>query len=124
LDKGKDKTKITNIVPTEYHRFLPLFSAAEANKLLPYHAYNYYIALKEGFIPLFGPIYSLSRTKLEVLRKWLDENLSKGFIRVSSCLGSVPILVVKKGNSSLCQYVDHQGLNEGTIKNHYPLPLL
>jgi hypothetical protein len=36
LDEGKDKTKITDIVPPEYHKFLPLFSKADANKLLPY----------------------------------------------------------------------------------------
>jgi hypothetical protein len=31
---------------------------------------------------------------------------------------------VKKGDGSLRLCVDYQGLNEGTIKNRYPLPLL
>jgi hypothetical protein len=69
LDKGKDKMKTTDIVPPEYYKFLALFSEADANKLLLYHLYNYYIALQEGFILLFGPIYSLSRIELEALRK-------------------------------------------------------
>jgi hypothetical protein len=124
LDEGKEKPKITDIVPPEYHKFLPLFSEAETNKLLPHHPYDYHIPLKEGFTPPFGPIYSLSRMEMEALQKWLDENLSKGFIRASSSPAGAPILFVKKGDGSLCLCVDYQGLNEGTIQNHYPLPLL
>jgi hypothetical protein len=61
---------------------------------------------------------------LEALRKWLDENLAKGFIRTSSSPAGAPILFVKKGDGSLRLCVDYRGLNEGTIKNWYPLPLL
>jgi hypothetical protein len=124
LDKGKDETTITDIVPPEYHKFLPLFSEMEANKLPPHRPYDHRIPLKEGFTPPFGPIYSLSRTALEALRKWLDENLSKGFIRASSSPAGAPILFIKKGDGSLRLCVDYWGLNEGTIKNRYPLPLL
>jgi hypothetical protein len=62
--------------------------------------------------------------ELEVLRKWLDENLAKGFIRASLSPAGAPILFVKKGDGSLRLCVDYRGLNEGTIKNRYPLPLL
>jgi hypothetical protein len=69
LDKGKDKPKITDIIPPEYYKFLPLFSEVEANKLLLHFPYNYHIPLKEGFILPLRPIYSLSRIELEALRK-------------------------------------------------------
>jgi hypothetical protein len=62
--------------------------------------------------------------ELEALWKWLDENLAKGFIRASSSPTGAPILCMKKGDSSLRLCVDYRGLNEGTIKNQYPLPLL
>jgi hypothetical protein len=124
LDERNDKIKITDIVPTEYHKFLPLFSEAEANKLLPHRPYGCHIALKEGFTPQFSPIYSLSRTELKALRKYLDENLSKGFILVSSSPAGAHIVFIKKGDGSLYLCVDYRGLNEGTIKTHYPLPLL
>jgi hypothetical protein len=61
---------------------------------------------------------------VEALWKWLNENLSKGFIHASSSLAGVPTLFVKKSDGSLRLCVDHRGLNEGTIKNRYPLPLL
>jgi hypothetical protein len=101
-----------------------LFSEAEANKLPPHRPYDHRIPLKEGFTPPFGPIYSLLRTELEALKKWLDENLSKGFIRTSSSPAGAPILFIKKSDGSLYLCVDYRGLNEGTIKNWYPLPLL
>jgi hypothetical protein len=62
--------------------------------------------------------------ELEALRKWLNENLAKGFIRASSSPTRAPILFVKKGDGSLRLCVDYRGLNKGTIKNRYPLPLL
>jgi hypothetical protein len=55
LDGGKDNTKITDIVTPEYHEFLPLFSEAEANTLLPHCLYDYHIPLTEGFTLPFGP---------------------------------------------------------------------
>jgi hypothetical protein len=124
LDQNKQANNISDIIPPAYHKFLPLFSKAEANKLLPHHPYDHQIPLKEGFTPPFGPIYSLSRMELGALKKWLDENLSKGFICVSSSPAGTPILFVKKSDGSLHLCVDYQGLNEGTIKNWYPLPLL
>jgi hypothetical protein len=80
LKEGNEMAQISETVPVEYHKFLPLFSEVEANKLPPHHPYDHRIPLKEGFTPPFGPIYSLSWTELEALKKRLEENLSKGFI--------------------------------------------
>jgi hypothetical protein len=112
------------LVPEEFHDFLPLFEEAVANQLPPHRKSDHTIPLKEGFQPPFGPLYSLSRFELEALKKWLEENLKKGFIRASSSPSGAPILFVKKGDGSLRLCVDYRGLNEGTIKNRYPLPLL
>jgi hypothetical protein len=124
LEEQSKKPAISKIVPSEYHQYLPLFSEAEANKLPLHHPYDYQIPLKDNFSSPFSPIYPLSRTELEALRKWLDENLSKGFIYASSSPAGAPILFVKKGDGSLCLCVDYRGLNKGTIKNRYPLLLL
>ena len=95
-----------------------------AEILPPHRSYDHKIPLKEGFTPSFGPLYSLSKPELQALRQWIDENLSKGFIRASSSPAGAPILFVKKKDSSLRLCVDYRGLNEGTIKNRYPLPLI
>ena len=58
-------------VPEDYHDFLDLFRKALSSKLPPHGRFDHKIPLKEGFIPPFGPIYSLSRTELEALRTWI-----------------------------------------------------
>ena len=116
--------KINELVPEDYHEFLPLFKKAVAEILPPHRSYDHKVPLKEGFYPPFGSLYSLSKLELQALRQWIDENLSKGFIRASSSPAGAPILFVKKKGGSLRLCVDYRGLNEGTIKNRYPLPLI
>jgi predicted aspartyl protease len=121
-DEEQEVTNLASSIPSGYHQFLHLFSEAEANKLPPHRAYDHQIPLQPNFTPPFGPIYTLSKTELEALRKWLDENLAKGFIRASSSPAGAPILFVKKGDGSLRLCVDYRGLNEGTIKKSVPPP--
>jgi hypothetical protein len=75
---------LATIVPPEYHEFLPIFEEAQANVLPTHRPYDHIISLKPNFIPLFGPLYSMSHNELLALSKYLDEYLSKGFIHQSS----------------------------------------
>jgi hypothetical protein len=119
-----DQPNIETIVPREYHKYLKIFKKVNADKLPPHRPCDHRIPLEDGFQPPFGPLYSLSCPELEELKRWLEENLSKGFIRASSSPATAPILFVKKGDGSLRLVVDYRGINEGTIKNRYPLPLM
>jgi hypothetical protein len=69
-------------------------------------------------------LYSLSYLELEELKRWLKENLSKGFIHTSSSPAAVLILFIKTGDSLLQLVVNYCGINKGTIKNCYLLPLM
>jgi hypothetical protein len=64
------------------------------------------------------------QTKLATLHEYIDENLSKNFIRHSKSHVGAPILFVKKKDGSLHMYVDYRELNKVTKKNRYPLPLI
>ena len=66
----------------------------------------------------------MSIPELKALREWVDENLCNSFIRASSSPVGAPILFIKKSDRSLRLCVDYRGLNAGTIKNRYPLPLI
>ena len=74
---------LSTIIPSEYHEFLNVFSRQKSDEIPLYGAYNYYIPLKEGIKPPFGPLYNMSHKKNEELCKYLLENLDKGFIRAS-----------------------------------------
>ena len=66
----------------------------------------------------------MSQNELKVLRKYLDDNLAKGFIRVSSSPAASPVIFVKKPGGGLRFCVDYRALNALTIKNRYPIPLI
>jgi Reverse transcriptase (RNA-dependent DNA polymerase) len=71
-----------------------------------------------------GPLYSMSEDELLVLRKFLEKNLSKGFIRASLSPAASLVLFAKKPSGGLRFYVDYQALNIIIIKNHYFLLLI
>jgi hypothetical protein len=62
--------------------------------------------------------------ELLVLRKFLEKNLSKGFIRASLFPIVFLVLFAKKPSGELYFYVDYRALNTIIIKNRYPLPLI
>ena len=60
----------------------------------------------------------------EALKKHLDEQLAKGYIRPSKSPYATPFFFIKKKNGTLHPIYDYRQLNQWTIKNHYPLPLI
>ncbi len=72
----------------------------------------------------YGPIYALSLVELEILKAYIETHLKTGFLWSSKSPADVPIFFKKKLNSSLRLCVDYRGLNNLTIKNWYPLPLI
>ena len=112
-------------IPSEYSDFSNIFLEEKASILpeaieLNLHA----IKLQEGQQPLYGPIYSLGPVELETLKTYIETNLANGFIRPSKSPAGAPILFVGKPDGSLRLCVDYRGLNNLTIKNRYPLPLI
>ena len=110
-------------IPKECHDFADVFSEVKANKLPPHRPYNLKINIEEGSTPPLGLIYSLSKTELEALREFLDENIANGFIRPICSPYGASILFVKKKGGTLRLCVDFRGLNKLTKKDRYPIPL-
>ena len=112
-------------VPAEYSDYSDVFSAENAAELPENTGMNEHaIELEEGKQPPFGPIYSLGPVELETLKTYIETNLANGFIRPSKSPAGAPILFDRKPDGSLRLCVDYRGLNNITIKNRYPLPLI
>ena len=111
-------------VPSCYSQFSILFSELASSTLPPHRPFDHKIELiPDATIP-FGPIYSLSAPELECLRKYLNEMLEKGFIRVSKSPAASPLLFATKNDGGLRPCIDYRALNQVTVKNRYPLPLI
>ena len=108
----------------EYHEFLDVFSRQLADTLPSHQPHDHHIHLKLRSQLTFEPLYDMSRDELLVLKKYLDDNLIKGFIQASSSPAASPVLFVHKPGDGLQFCVDYRGLNAIMIKNCYSLPLI
>ena len=58
------------------------------------------------------------------MKKYIEENLPRGFIEPSQSPFASPVLFIKKPNGGLRFYINYRKLNAITKKDRYPLPLI
>ena len=121
LYEGEDD--LTSL-PSELSSFVDVFSKKAALTLPQHRHSDLSIDLVEEKTPKFGPIYGLAPVEQEALKEYLTENLKNGFIVPSTSPAGAPIMFVKKPDNTLRLCVDYRALNDITIKNRYPLPLI
>ena len=105
------------LLPKLYTAFLNVFFRKKADTLLKHELYNYAIHLKKDTQVSVSALYSMSCDKALKLCQYLDENLSKEFIRASHSDAAVSVLFMKKPEEGLHFCVDYRGLNVITVKN-------
>ena len=69
-------------------------------------------------------VYAMTLKKEEVLNQWLDKQLKVGLIVESKSRYVVPCFYILKKDGSLQLVQDYRKLNQVTIKNKMPLPLI
>ena len=112
-------------VPAEYLDFADVFSPDLASELPKHTEINdHAIELINGQQPSYKPIYSLGPVKLDILKTYIKTNLANRFIRPFKSPAGAPILFDRKSNGFFWLCVNYQGLNNLTIKNWYPFPLI
>ncbi len=111
-------------VPEEYHDLRAVFSRSQAGSLPPHRPYDCSIDLVPGSTPPRVRLYSLSAPEREALERYLADSLAAGTIVPSTSPAGAGFFFVKKKDGSLRPCIDYRGLNEMTIKNRYPLPLM
>lgn len=114
----------TSNSPDFIAEFPDVFSEEEFDQLPDHRPWDHAIDLTEGFKAADCKIYPLSSVEQEELQKFLNENLKTGRIRPSKSPMASPFFFIKKANGTLRPVQDYRKLNEGTIKNKYPLPLI
>jgi hypothetical protein len=80
------------------------------------------IQLIPGMTPISKRAYRVSGPELVELKKQIDELLEKGYIRPSTSPWAAQVLFVEKKDETKRMCIDYRSLNEGTIKNKYPMP--
>ena len=111
-------------VPKEFHEFLDVFSEEKAARFPESRPWDHKIELKDTFVPKSFKTYNLTPQEQVELDKFIKENLEKGYIRPSQSPMASPFFFVDKKDGKLRPCQDYRYLNEHTIKNAYPLPLI
>lgn len=124
-----NQMNLKELLPEVYHEFAHVFSKEISDTLPPLRrGFDHEIHLKEGSNPQrdvgHAFLRSMSEEELVATRKYLEENLTKGFIEVSKSAVSSPVLFAKKPSGGLRFCVDYRKLNAITEKDSYPIPLI
>lgn len=110
--------------PAYLDEYADVFSEKGFEQLPQHRSWDHAIELKPDFKPSECKIYPLNPREQEALKEFIQENLESGRIRPSKSPMASPFFFIKKEDGSLRAIQDYRKLNEGTIKNKYPLPLI
>ncbi|SOV09439.1 uncharacterized protein UDID_18602 [Ustilago sp. UG-2017a] len=86
-----DKVVTAADIPKPYQHLRDVFDEVEADKLPHHTEHDLHLELLEGGKPPQGPLYLKGPREMAELRKYLDKNLEKGFIRPSKSPARSPV---------------------------------
>src|SRR5690606_23157867 len=121
----EERPALTSKVPAMCHDLLRPFEKEFADRLPEHTEYDHAIDLMPGTTPPSSNIYPMSANELKILDEYLKDMERTGKIRKSTSPAGAPAIFVPKPNSTELRFcVDYRRLNNITIKNRYPLPLM
>lgn len=101
-------------VPSCYHNLREVFSNAKTTSLPPHRVWFW-------ASPLRSRLYSLSALETQAIREYIQSSLDAGIIRPSSSLAGAGFFSKAR---TLWPCIHYQVLNNITVQNRYPLPLI
>ncbi len=108
----------------KYQNFLDVFDWVQVDKLLSHHSYDHKIKFTNDVTSSRCRAYQISLYKLQKIKEYLNENLSKSFITSNKISYFSFILFTLKINDDLHFCIDYWKLNVIIKRNHYSLSLI
>jgi len=120
----KLEAEAKKLVPEKFHRWIKVFGKKQSERMPIRKVWDHAIDVKEGFMLRKEKVYPLLREEREEVREFVKEQLRKGYIWLSKSPQTAPVFFVGKKDGKKRMVQDYRCLNEWTIKNNYPLPLI
>ena len=112
-------------IPDEYKRHSRVFSEEESHRFPLSRPWDHAIELKEGAPEAINcKIIPTTMEEDEALKKFIKEQLERGYIQKSKSPYASAFFFIKKKDGQLRLIQDYQKLNQYTIRNKYPLLLI
>jgi len=121
---AKLEVEAKKMVPEKYHQWIKVFGKKQSERMLMRKVWDHAIDVKKRFVLRKGKVYSLSREEREEVREFIKKQLRKGYIQPSKSLQMAPVFFVGKKDGKKRMVQDYKYLNEWTVINNYPLPLI
>jgi diadenosine tetraphosphatase ApaH/serine/threonine PP2A family protein phosphatase len=113
---------IDNILEALFIAYSDIFE--EPRGLPPQHHRDHRIHLLLGTTPVAVRPYRYSQLLKDEVERQCTNMLAQGIIRPSTSPFSSPVLLVKKSDGSWHFCVDYGALNDKTIKDEFPIPVI
>lgn len=116
----------TAVYPPEVQSLLTQFSSvfSEPTTLPPVRQYDHSIPLKAEAAPFNARPYRYSPAHKDEIEKQVAQMIAAGIITPSMSPFASPVLLVQKKDGSWRFCVDYRRLNELTIRNVFPMPVI
>jgi hypothetical protein len=124
VQKGQKVNTEQDISP-QYADFKNILSEEAVKCFPPEREDDYKINFTNDILKTFPcKIYPISKNEMEFLHTWVCENLQKKFIREFKLPYACPTFFIKKKNGDYCIIQDYQQLDQFTVPDATPLPLI
>ena len=85
-EAARSEVEAKKLVPERFHEWIKVFRKKQSERMPTRKVWDHAIDVKEGFVPKKGKVYLLSREERGEMRKFIEEQLRKGYIRLSKLL--------------------------------------
>lgn len=121
--RSKNVDSVT-LLPVCYYEHLHVFFKQETNMLSQHESHDHAIYFKKDVQLSSSVFYNINYNEATELRRYLNENFNKRFIRVSRFKIAASVLFIKKFDKGFRFCVDYRSLNVVIVKNRYFLFLI
>ena len=112
-------------IPAKYQQHSQVFSEEASHQFPEPCIWDHTIKLKpRAPLSIPGKVYQLTQDEQKALLNFIWEQQAKGYIYPLKSPYAAPFSFIKKKDGKLRPVQDYQRLNEWTVKNCYPLPLI
>jgi len=111
-EAAKSETEAKKLVPEQFYRWIKIFSKKQLERMPTQKIWDHVIDIKKEFVPRKGKVYLLSRKEREEVHKFIQEQLRKGYIRLSKLPQMAPVFFVGKKDGKKRMVQNYRYLNE------------
>jgi len=122
--KTEEEKIVEELVPRRFWKWKKVFGKEKSERMPTRKLWDHAIELKEEFVPRKGKVYLLLREEREKAQAFMEDQLQKGYIWPSKLPQTSLVYFVAKKNGKRRMVQDYHYVNQWTIKNRYPLPLI